>query len=166
MVTAFHRAFPDRVLSLTLAQPVVGGGVDKPEDREKDIKERLAQVEKMGMSDYAAHHVPRSCAPNAAAEVLAKGIELTAAMSQAGYLRQFRSLKHANIFEWTSKPRVPSMIVSGEYDRTAAQKMVRDIAKEMPGIHHENIADIGHMIYLEYPERFNALLESLLAEAE
>ena len=165
MVTAFHRAFPDRVLSLTLAQPVVGGGIDKPEDREKDIKERLAQVEKMGMSDYAAHHVPRSCAPNVAADVLAKGIELTAAMPQAGYLRQFRSLKHANIFEWTSKPRVPSMIISGEHDRTAAEKMVQDIAKEMPGIRHENVEDIGHMIYLEYPERFNTLLENLLTEA-
>ena len=164
MVTAFHRAFTDRVLSLTLAQPVVGGGVDKPGDREKDIKERLAQVEKMGMSDYAAHHVPRSCAPNVATDVLAKGIKLTAAMPQAGYLRQFRSLKHANIFEWTSKPRVPSMIVSGEHDRTAAQKMIQDIAKEMPGIRHENIADIGHMIYLEYPERFNVLVENLLKE--
>ncbi|MBK17736.1 MAG: hypothetical protein CMM52_02715 [Rhodospirillaceae bacterium] len=165
MVTAFHRAFPDRVRSLTLAQPVVGGGIDKPEDREKEIKDRVEQVEKLGMADYAAIHVPNSCAPDAAPDVLAKGIELTAAMPQAGYLRQFRSLKHANIFEWTSAPIVPSMIVSGEHDRTAAQKMVEDIAKEMPGIRYEAIPDIGHMIYLEFPDRFNALLESLLSEA-
>jgi len=42
--------------------------------------------------------------------------------------------------------------------------MIQDIAKEMPGIRHENIADIGHMIYLEYPERFNVLVENLLKE--
>jgi len=164
MVTAFHRAFPDRVLSLTLAQPVVGGGIDKQGGREKDIKERIKQIKKMGMSGYAAHHVPRSCAPTAAADVIAKGVELTAAMPEAGYLRQFRSLKHANIFEWTSKPRVQSMIVSGEFDRTAAKKMVEDIAKEMPGTHHHVIKDIGHMIYLEYPERFNTLLENFLSD--
>jgi pimeloyl-ACP methyl ester carboxylesterase len=56
------------------------------------------------------------------------------------------------------------MIISGEHDRTAAQKMIQDIAKEMPGIRHENISDIGHMIYLEYPERFNVLVENLLKE--
>ena len=50
MVTAFHRAFPDRVLSLTLAQPVVGGGIEKQGGREKEIKERAAEVEKLGMS--------------------------------------------------------------------------------------------------------------------
>lgn len=164
MVTAFHRAFPDRVLSLTLAQPVVGGGIEKQGGREKEIKERVTEVEKMGMSVYAAHHVPRSCAPDATKDVISKGIELTAAMPQAGYLRQFRSLKHANIFEWTSKPRVPSLIVSGEFDRTAAKKMIEEIANEMPGIRHEEIKGIGHMIYLEYPERFNALLESFLSD--
>ena len=43
--------------------------------------------------------------------------------------------------------------------------MVQDIADAMPGIRHHEIAGIGHMIYLEYPDRFNALLEDLLAEA-
>ena len=117
------------------------------------------------MQKYAEQHVPQSCAPNADAAVLAKGIALTAAIPQRGYLNQFRSLRHANIFEWTSRVRIPAMIVSGEHDSTAATSMVEDIAKSMRGIRHEQIADIGHMIYLEYPERFNALLENLLAEA-
>ena len=57
------------------------------------------------------------------------------------------------------------MIVSGEHDKTAGQKMIRDIADAMPGIRHHEIAGIGHMVYLEFPDRFNALLENLLAEA-
>jgi pimeloyl-ACP methyl ester carboxylesterase len=56
------------------------------------------------------------------------------------------------------------MIVSGEFDRTAAKKMVEDIANEMPGIRHNEIKDIGHMIYLEYPERFNVLLANFLSD--
>jgi pimeloyl-ACP methyl ester carboxylesterase len=166
MVTGFHRAYPDKVLSLTLAQPVIGGGVVDPAAREEGIRERFALVEKIGMQKYAEQHVPQSCAPGADAAVLARGIALTAAIPQSGYLRQFRSLRHANIFEWTSRPRIPAMIVSGEYDITAATGMVEQIAKPMRGIRHEQIAGIGHMIYLEYPERFNALLEGLLAEVE
>ena len=104
----------------------------------------------MGMSVYAKHHVPRSCAPNATEDVIAKGIELTAKMRQAGYLRQFRSLKHANIFEWTSKPKVPSMVVSGEFDETADKKMVKKIANEIMdfGEYNESIMDFGGSVCL------------------
>lgn len=165
MVTGFHRAFPKRVLSLTLAQPVVGGGVDKFAARESDIKGRGEEIEKLGVEGYAKLHAPRSCSPDALAEVVAKGIEVTGRMNVAGYLRQFRSLKHANIFEWTSKPRIPAMIIAGEHDRAATTKMVDKIGDKMPGIRKRTIPGIGHMIYLEYPERFNALLEELLAEA-
>ena len=166
MVTAFNRAYPDRVLSLTLAQAVIGGGGEKDvKKREAGIKDRIEELEKLGVDGFAALHAPRSCSPDARPEVVARGIEVTAAMNQAGYLRQFRSLRHANIFEWTAKPRVPAMIVSGEHDKTAGQKMIRDIADAMPGIRHHEIAGIGHMVYLEFPDRFNALLEDLLAEA-
>lgn len=164
MVTGFHRAFPDRVLSLTLAQPVTGGGQQKARLRDKGIKARFAEIEKLGMAKYAARHAPRSCGPDVEAATLEKAIALTAAIPQAGYLRQFRSLRHANIHEWTSTPKVPAMIVSGEHDATASKAMIGEISKAMGGLRIETIPDIGHMIYLEHPDRFNALLEGLLGE--
>jgi len=164
LVAAFHRAFSDRVLSLTLAQPVVGCGLSKPDAREKEIMERVTLVEDMGMDGFAAFHVPRSCAPGALPKVVKKGIELTSVISKEGYLRQFQSLKHANIYEWTGSTHIPSMIVSGEYDKTASEEVAISIAEAMPGTRHEIIPDIGHMIYLEFPERFNELLDELLKE--
>ena len=56
------------------------------------------------------------------------------------------------------------MIVSGEHDATASKAMVDEISAAMGGLRHETIPDIGHMIYLEHPGRFNALLEGLLEE--
>lgn len=164
MVTGFHRAYPKRVLSLTLAQPVVGGGQQKAKLRDKGIEARVAEIEKLGMAKYAERHAPRSCGPNVDAAALEKAIALTAEIPKTGYLRQFRSLRHANIHEWTSKPKVPAMIVSGEHDATASQTMVGEISDAMGGLRHETISDIGHMIYLEHPDRFNALLEGLLGE--
>lgn len=165
MVTGFHRSFPDRMLSLTLAQPVIGGGAGNPADRDKALKRRTEEIEKLGADGYAKLHAPRSCSPEALPEVVAKGIEVTARLSPKGYLTQFHSLRHANIFEWTSAPAIPALIISGEHDQTAQKQAITDIAAKMPGIHFETILGIGHMIYLEYPERFNALLEDLLAEA-
>ena len=165
MVTGFHRSFPDRVLSLTLAQPVIGGGTGNPAERDKALKVRTEEIEKLGADGYAKLHAPRSCSPDALPEVVARGIEVTARMNPQGYLTQFRSLRHANIFEWTSRPKVPALIISGEHDNTAQKKDVESIAAKMPGIRHETIPGIGHMIYLEYPDRFNMLLESVLSDA-
>lgn len=165
MVTGFHRSFPDRVLSLTLAQPVIGGGTGDPADRDAALKVRTEEIEKLGADGYAKLHAPRSCSPEALPEVVARGVAVTARMNPKGYLTQFRSLRHANIFEWTSAPTVPSLIISGEHDSTAQKHDVEKIAAKMPGIRHETIAGIGHMIYLEYPERFNGLLEGVLSEA-
>lgn len=165
MAAGFHRAFRDRLLSLTLAEPVVGGGVEDMKDRQESIKAREEEVKKLGVDGFAELHAPRSCAPDADPEVVKKGVEVTRQMNIDGYLTQFRSLRHANIFEWAVRPRVPAMIVGGEHDRTAMTGMIDDIAEKMPGIEKHIIPDIGHMIYLEYPERFNALLEDLLARA-
>ena len=79
-------------------------------------------------------------------------------------MRDFQSLNHAYIFEWTGSTHIPSMIVSGEYDKTASEEVAISIAEAMPGTRHEIIPDIGHMIYLEFPERFNELLDELLKE--
>jgi len=164
IVAGFYRSYPERVLSMTLAQPVIGGGIQRPKDREKEIRKRFELVQKLGMEKYAAMHVPKSCSPEVPPDILEKGISLTAKIPQAGYLKQFRSLKHANIFEWTRKPDIPALIVSGEFDTTADKQVIKRIAKQISGIQEEVIPDIGHMIYLEHPNRFNELLEKFLKD--
>ncbi len=86
-------------------------------------------------------------------------------MRTEGYLRHCRALISANIFEVTATPAVPAMAVRGGDDRTAGKDMVAEIAAAMGGIRTPCIEGIGHMIYLEHPERLNALLEELLEEA-
>lgn len=165
LVAGFHKRHPDRVLSLTLAQSVIGNGAMDADERAAEIDERTELVNRLGPDGYARHHAPRSLSPSASAETIARGIEITAWMRPAGYLRQFRALKSANIFDWTATPAVPAMAVRGSDDRTAGKDMVAEIAAAMGGIRTPCIEGIGHMIYLEHPERFNALLEELLGEA-
>ena len=163
IVTAFYRSFRERVLSLTLAQPVVGGGVDPLKDRNKVIAAREREVRELGTEGYAKLHAPRSCSPHAEQRVIDRAIEVTKTMRIDGYLTQFRSLRHANIYEWTFRPRVPAMIVGGEEDRTSQKSMIDEIADQMPGIEKHTIPGVGHMFYLENPERFNKILKSFLA---
>lgn len=165
MVTAFAKVHPHRVLSLTLAQAVTGSGTAEPGASAAEIRERTELLARIGADGFARHHAPRSLSPSAAPDIIARAVEITAWMRPPGYLRQFRALKAADIFDWTEPPAVPAMIVRGGDDRTASAAMVERIAAAMPGMRQETIAGIGHMIYLEHPERFNRLLESLLAGA-
>lgn len=162
MVTAFYRSFRERVLSITLAEPVVGGGVDSLKDRNREIAAREREIQELGTEGYAKLHAPRSCSPHAAQQIIDRAIEVTKTMRIDGYLTQFRSLRHANIYEWTFRPRVPAMIVGGEFDRTSTESMIDDIADQMHGIEKHTMLGVGHMFYLENPERFNKMLENFL----
>lgn len=163
LVTAFHATWPERVLSLTLAQPVVGGGPDDAAHRRALIAARAEEVVRLGADGFARHHAPRSCAPDTPEETLARAVAVTATMRPEGYLRQFRSLRHASILDWTRPVSVPAMVVSGGHDRTADAGQIARIVAAMPGLVHRPIEGIGHMIYLEAPDRFAALLEALVA---
>ena len=164
MVMAFYRSFRDRVLSLTLAEPVAGGGTTSLKERSKSIRARERELDNLGSEGFAELHVPRSCSPNADPEIIKRGIESAKQLNPEGYLTQFRSLRHANIFEWIIRPRIPTMVVGGENDRTAQPSEVDKIFISLPGSEKYIIPDIGHMIYLEYPERFNSLLKNFLTK--
>ncbi|MHA1108392.1 MAG: alpha/beta fold hydrolase [Alphaproteobacteria bacterium] len=165
MVTAFHSVHPARVLSLTLAQAVTGSGEVDPAQREADAAARAELVERLGADGFARHHAPRSLSSSASPEIVVRGIEITALMRILGYLRQFRALRAADIFEWTGKVDIPAMFVRGGDDGTATSDMAERITAAIPGMRSEKIDGIGHMIYLEHPERFNDLLEAILTEA-
>jgi pimeloyl-ACP methyl ester carboxylesterase len=162
MVTAFYRSFRERVLSLTLAEPVVGGGVDNFEERSKTIRNREKELGELGVEGYAKLHAPRSCSPNADLAVIERAIQVTRQMRPKGYLTQFRSLRHANIFEWAIRPRIPSMIIGGQHDSTADSLMLDSICEKMSGSIRYEIPNIGHMFYLENPDKFNALYNEFL----
>ncbi len=165
IVTAFHGHYPDRLLSLTLAEAVTGSGMEDEEARAAKIRDREAEIDRIGVEEFARTRAPNSVSPGASDAIRQRAVENAMRMQVPGYKRAHRALVGANIFDEIAPLRVPAMIVAGADDRSAPAEMVRRIADAMPGIRHEVIPDIGHQIFLEHPERFNGLLESHLAAA-
>jgi pimeloyl-ACP methyl ester carboxylesterase len=69
----------------------------------------------------------------------------------------------ANIFEEIADNPCPATVVGGAEDKTATQDVVRRIANAISGARLAELPDVGHMIYIEAPERFNGVLEDHLA---
>jgi 3-oxoadipate enol-lactonase len=58
--------------------------------------------------------------------------------------------------------RRPVLAVAGEHDPLARPAMVRQVADQVSGGRFELVADAGHLVNLERPDRFNELLLGLL----
>lgn len=165
-VTGFHKHFPERLLSLTLAEAVTGSGMESADEQAGKIRAREEELDRIGVEEFARARAPNSVSPSASDAVRQRAVENALQMQVPGYKRAHRALVGANIFDEITPLKVPAMIVTGADDRSAPPDMVQRIADAMAGIRHEIIPDIGHQIYLEHPERFNALLDSHLAAAE
>jgi pimeloyl-ACP methyl ester carboxylesterase len=80
-----------------------------------------------------------------------------------GYGQAARMLSLGNVFAELQGCRARAMVVCGAEDRVTPPEGNRKVAAAIPGARFELIEGIGHLPYLEAPERFNALVENFIA---
>lgn len=163
LMPAFHKAYPGRVLSMVLAQPVIGSGPLGAGKQAEIIAAREDLLAELGIDAYARQHAPRSVAATADEATVAKGIEVTSWTRPKGHLAQWRAMARADIFHEIPDHPCPATVIAGTGDKTASQEVVRRIADAITGARLVELPDVGHMIYIEHPERFNTALEDHLA---
>ncbi len=164
LMPAFRGHIP-RVLSMVAAQPVVDSGPLGPARQAEIVAAREKMLAEMSIEDYARDHAPMSVASTAEAATVAKGIEVSLWTRPKGYLAQWRAMARADIFSEIGENLPTTTVVTGMGDKTASTDIVRRIATALEGAELVELPDIGHMIYIEHPERFNAALEGHLARA-
>lgn len=163
LMPAVQKAYPDRVASMVLAQPVIGSGPLGAAKQAEIIAARENLLAELGVAEYAKQHAPRSVAATADATTVAKGIEVTSWTRPKGHLAQWRAMARADIFQEIGATPCPATVIAGAGDKTASQAVVKRIAEAIAGARFVELPDVGHMIYLERPERFNRALEDHLA---
>lgn len=161
----FHQSYSDRLLSLTLAEAVIGNGSSPDEEKQKMLEGRAADLAG-GTDDFAEKRTPNSLSPNADPAAVAAAVAFAKDMNVPGYLKLFGALVRANIFDFVEPLKVPAMIVAGSDDNSAPEEFVRQIAEAFPGIRYEIIDGIGHQIAFEKPELFVNLLRHHLEASE
>ena len=165
LMPAVQNAHPERVTSMVMAQPVIGSGPLGLARQAEIITARENLLAELGVEAYAKHHAPRSVAASADAATVAKGIEVTSWTRPRGYLAQWRAMARADIFAEIGDDPCPATAIAGAGDKTASQEVVQRIAAAISGARFVELPDVGHMIYLEHPDRFNRALEDHLARA-
>jgi len=163
LMPAFQKAHPNRVTSMVLAQPVIGSGPLGPKKQAQIIAARATLLANLGIPEYARWHAPQSLAATADAATVAKGIEVISWTRPTGYLAQWRAMARADIFNEITDTPCPATVIAGAGDKTASQDIVSRIATAISGARFVELHDVGHMIYIEHPERFDGALADHLA---
>ncbi len=166
IAAAFHQSYPEKLLSLTLAEAVIGSGKELKEKQELLIAARFKEFDEMSPREVAQRKTPNSLSPNAGSEIIQAAIDFAANVKVEGHLRLFVSLVRVNIFDFVTPLSCPAMIIAGSEDKSAPAEFVRQIANAYPGIEYHLIKGIGHQIAFEKPAVFVELLREQFRNGE
>jgi pimeloyl-ACP methyl ester carboxylesterase len=163
---AFARRYPAQVGSLVLSAPNVARGrvVGEARDAELDAWLRTADTSIPVSRAEIADRLLASHAPT----VVRRHVErLREAMTTDGWRQAIRSLFTVYTPDIISEIRCPIAILSGALDQVAPH---RDHAESLlaaaPRATSHSFEDCGHMLKLEAPSRFNAIVRATALQPE
>ena len=112
----------------------------------------------LGMAGLAAQLVPAMVARGTAPEAIAAAQAMMAGVPEATYRAAVAALvafdRRANL----PHIAVPTLVVTGEHDRTAAPDVARKTAERIPGAQCHILPGAGHLLNIEQPDAFNTVL--------
>ena len=155
---------PDRLAGLVLASTSPAFGQPGGDWQRDFLQSRFAPLDAgLGMAGLAAQLVPAMVAPGTSPTVLAAAQAMMAAVPEATYRQAVTAL--VNFDRRLNLPQiaVPTAVITGEHDRTAAPEVSRRMAERIAGATCSIVPGAGHLLNLEQPQAFNAALLALLS---
>lgn len=168
MAARFCAIHPHRVLSLTLCSIAGGHGSLAAEERRKLLAQRLSDLAELGPRAMADKRAPRLLGPASSPAALGRLIDTMAAVRPDGYGQAARMLSRADIRADVARlpATLPGRIIYGDHDLITPPARNLDIATLWPTAVVEVIEGAGHALYIEQPERFNAILGGFISKVE
>ena len=157
---------PQTVAALVLASTSPAFGKPGGDWQQGFLQSRFAPLDAgLGMAGLAAQLVPTMVAPGASPTMIQAAQAQMAGVPEATYRRAVAALVAFDRRADLPKIAVPTLVITGEADRTAAPEVARRMADHIPGATCLVVPDAGHLLNLEQPAAFHAALLNFLASA-
>jgi len=161
---------PDRVSRLVLCGTSAAFG-KRTDGRSADawaqqfIAQRTAPLDAgQSMAEVAQRLVPQMVGPGSLPEGLRLAEHCMAGVPAATYRRALDCLVTFDRQAALSAIGVPTLLIGGEFDRVAAPAVMKQMAEAIPDARYAELKGIGHLMNLEAPDDFDALLLDFLAQ--
>lgn len=116
------------------------------------------------MEQMAARLVPQMVGPGSLPEGVRLAEFCMSSVPAATYRRALECLVTFDRQAALADIRVPTLLLGGEFDRVAAPSVMRQMAQAIVGSRYVEMAGVGHLMNLEAPDAFDALLLDFLRE--
>jgi len=116
------------------------------------------------MADLARTLIPQMVGPGALPEGLRLAEHCMAGVPAATYRRALDCLVTFDRQGELTDIRVPTLLIGGEFDRAVSPAVMKQMAQAIPVARYVEIPGIGHLMNLEAPDEFDALLIDFLRE--
>ena len=155
---------PQAVAGLVLAGTSPAFGKPGGDWQQAFLQSRFAPLDAgLGMAGLAAQLVPAMVAPGTPPGAMAAAQALMAGVPEATYRRAVAALvafdRRANL----PHIAVPTLVITGEHDRTAPPEVARKMAERIAGAACTILPGAGHLLNIEQPQAFNSALLAFLA---
>lgn len=162
--------WPHRVSRLVLCGTSAAFGQRRdgqldPAWAERFIQQRTAPLDAgLTMGALADTLVPQMVGPGALPEGLRLALRCMADVPPSTYRRAQQALVQ---FDRTAALReigIPTLLLSGRFDRNAAPHAMQAMAEQIPNAWHTTLEGVGHLMNLEDPDAFDGALLAFLSE--
>jgi pimeloyl-ACP methyl ester carboxylesterase len=147
------------ILSATTAAFGKPGG----EWQQEFLRARFAPLDAgRSMASLAEELVIGIAAPDATPEAKRAMTSVMATVPEATYRLALSAIVSFDARENLANIRVPTLVLSGEHDKTAAPSVMERMAARIPNAQYEQLPGVGHIANMERPDDFNrAVLQFL-----
>lgn len=156
--------WPQQVQALVLAATSPAFGSPGGAWQSDFLRSRFAPLDAgLGMTGLAAQLMPAMAGREASPARLDEARALMATVPEATYRSALAALVKFDRREALARLAVPTLVVTGEDDRTAAPEVARRMAARIGAAELAIVPATGHLLMLEQPEAFDRVLLDFVA---
>ncbi|TDB88683.1 alpha/beta fold hydrolase [Actinomadura sp. KC216] len=156
---------PDLVRSLTVIGASLGSGTTP--ERAAQMRERPADLARLGPEGFARERGPRLLSPDARAELVETVVTTMAeAVRLPGYAAAAEAMASADLRGDLPRISAPALVLAGAEDTVTGPERAREIAAGIPGTALVTVPGAGHLANQERPAIVNAWLRAFTGIAD
>lgn len=165
-IGAFVRRYPERVLSMVLSDAAPGHVRLSEAERAAKLQARVDAIETLGPAGMAEQRSGNLLSPSASEPVRAAVREVMSRVRPHGYVQAAHALAQGDLLGDLEGCEVPALVLCGAEDKVTPPEGNRAAAAALKDSRFALLDGVGHLPYVEAPDRFNRLVGDFLAEIE
>jgi pimeloyl-ACP methyl ester carboxylesterase len=152
----FYDRYPDRVLSLTLADTYAGWKGSLPEPIPQERLEACLRDSSLPPEEFLSKYLPGMFSGAVPDEVRNEAATGMSEFHPAGFRLMARASADTDTRDLLPNIKVPTLLIWGEADARSPITVAHQFHEAIPGSKLVIIPDAGHVSNMEQPELFNA----------